>query len=272
MRDRIFVWGEGHMIARPRAGRRRRTSTIVVGLMMLVAAAACSHEPASELVDDPAFRTGTTGAFGSVTENPDGSPTNDGLPPEEGGPGDSASEDPGDSSPAGPTRSRPPSTPAPTLPATSAPNLVKNPSFEDDGTVVSVPQNWHTDSPRGSRDGASFVGSFGGGHEGRFHLTHWDRRGGFDVATAQSVTGLATGRYVSWLWVKAGRPISVATLTVSGTGGADIVIDVSRASGWHLVTSDPFPVSSGTATLTLHTVGGANGWVYPDDVHLHLAA
>jgi hypothetical protein len=160
--------------------------------------------------------------------------------------------------------------PAP-VPPTSGPNLISNPSFEDDGGPTLTPKAWEVE---GGERHWSTVGRFGRHRDGDLHLTQWRYDGHFDATAGQKVSGLTPGTYVAWAWFRARSTVERATLTVSGTGAdndpsADI--PAGGLDDWTLVKTDPFPVTTDSVTVQIHSVGPAQAWVYVDDVHLHRA-
>jgi len=152
-------------------------------------------------------------------------------------------------------------------PPTGGPNLIQNPSFEADGGYTATPAKWTSPDAKATN---GWAGTYGGAHDGSAHLSHW-RKTAFEISTSQSVTGLAPGNYVAWIWEKSGGPIEAADLTISGTGSPDQTAVLPISSSWHLVSIPPFAVSTYQAVVTIHTRSAANGWLYADDVHLHVA-
>lgn len=148
-------------------------------------------------------------------------------------------------------------------------NYVNNPSFET-GNLT----GWSEWVPSGNGNAnANYKDSYGGGHSGTYHLTHY-ATSPYSIQTLQTITGLADGTYSLSAWVKSSGGFSSAYMYAwrynNPSGGSFQSVNLpTSTSDWVLITIPNIIVTSGMVELgfyTNDTVG--NKWAYIDDVVL----
>lgn len=143
---------------------------------------------------------------------------------------------------------------------TSALALV-NPGFEADGAGVGSPHGW-----TGVGDeGASFTE--GGGHSGRFRLSHWSRDA-FAVERTQTITGLDRGWYTLRVWVRRSTGNNHSYVEFGCDQATErVAVPIAWASQWVQVGVSAF-VHRGSCTVVLHTDADGGEWTNFDDLEL----
>lgn len=154
---------------------------------------------------------------------------------------------------------------APTATAAApSPAALVNPGFEQglDG--------WTVTSATGATTAAKVSTPGRGGSTGR--LTHW-AGAGYQVRTAQQVSGLSTGWWTVSAWVKSGGALDATTLGLLDCAAQDVA-DVTTTTplteqddAWVRLAVSAW-VDDATCTVAITTDGPAGAWADVDDVEL----
>lgn len=143
-------------------------------------------------------------------------------------------------------------------PHTHAAATLANPDF---GTVATqTPAGWSTSGDAA----ADFTES--GGRTG-MRLTHWSANA-YKVATWQTLTGLANGEYTLRAWVHTDGGQNVASIGLSGCGGADQRTGLPSTKGyatWVQIAVST-TVTAGRCTITLFSDAQAGNYASFDDI------
>ena len=157
----------------------------------------------------------------------------------------------------------PPALPPPAAPPTGT-NLLRNPSFEDDGQPTQTPSSWQTATGKKTIDYADYTETYPDAHAGRYHATHY-RPEDYEVSTYQTLSGLSKGTYTLRAWIKSSG--TQAVLTAQKFGGKDMQVTIPASPGqWTQVTLDNIQVNNGKCEVGFYSVAQGGQWLYFDDV------
>ncbi len=112
---------------------------------------------------------------------------------------------------------------------------------------------------------ASYIERSDQAYSGNCMLVHKSTKA-FDVSTYQKLYNIPNGSYSASVTVRSSQKNELCTLTVTDHGEKSISVDIPASDTWQKVTIDSIPVTANTATLTVRTKGGSDGWLYIDEV------
>jgi hypothetical protein len=154
--------------------------------------------------------------------------------------------------------------------SSTATNSLLNASFEDDQASVQSPQQWTTQTWGNTPASVSYVETYGGGHTGAYHGTHY-ALDSYRVYTYQTVSGLANGTYSLSAWVKSssGQPKVQLQANNYGKGSSAVDIPGTPNGQWVQVTIPNIVVSNGQCEVGFYSQANRGGQsMYFDDVAL----
>ena len=159
------------------------------------------------------------------------------------------------------------STPTTTIPATTTGTVI-NPGFELDGAAVGSPIGWATLAGANTSDNADYTETYGGGHSGTYHATHY-RPDPYEVYTYQTVTNLPNGTYKLSAWFKSTGGQPVAQLKAQNFGGTTLTAAVPTSpSTWVQVSVSNILVTNGQCQIGVYSNASAGQWLHFDDLEL----
>ncbi|WP_227748878.1 glycosyl hydrolase 53 family protein [Oerskovia douganii] len=149
---------------------------------------------------------------------------------------------------------------APAVAASSPAGALVNPGFEDGLT------GWTVTSTSGHDGGAKVEDAGHASSSGR--LTHW-AGDAYDVTTAQTVEGLATGWWTASAWVTSGGALDATRLALTGCGVDDATTTpvTEQDDQWVRLSVSAY-VTGGDCTVEVVTDGPGGAWASVDDVSL----
>lgn len=143
--------------------------------------------------------------------------------------------------------------PAPVAAAPMAPNLVVNPSFDAEWQPSAPPYGWRVTPGLNTNSNASYTETYGGGHTGAYHGTHY-RPDNYEVYTTQTLTGLAPGTYTLRAWVRSNDGQSRSVLRARFYGGAAREVGLpAGVTDWVRLEIPNLVVSTGQCELGLYS-------------------
>jgi lysophospholipase L1-like esterase len=135
-------------------------------------------------------------------------------------------------------------------------NLLKNPGFESGLTGWGT---WPVSAPQAYTD-------VWGPHAGARDLVHWSNSP-YQVATYQTLTGLANGLYTARAWMKGSGG---QQLYVKNFGSSQMVASLPASDGYSQLVIPNINVTNGYAEVGLWTDDGTGGkWMLADDVSFY---
>lgn len=141
-------------------------------------------------------------------------------------------------------------------------NLLKNPSFENDG-FTNVPSNWSV--WRGNGAAIDTLKTETGGFSGTYKATFWDDQA-YQMSIYQTVNGLSKGSYTLTAYTMAGGDLTTSQVYVKNHGGKELKASITKSGEWTKVTIKDIPVTSGTSEIGIYVDTKAQGWVSVDHV------
>lgn len=141
-------------------------------------------------------------------------------------------------------------------------NLLKNPSFENDG-FTNVPSNWSV--WRGNGAAIDTLKTETGGFSGTYKATFWDDQA-YQMSIYQTVNGLSKGSYTLTAYTMAGGDLTTSQVYVKNHGGKELKASITKSGEWTKVTIKDIPVTSGTSEIGIYVDAKAQGWVSVDHV------
>jgi hypothetical protein len=145
-------------------------------------------------------------------------------------------------------------------------NFLQNSSFEDDGAPTQDPIGWTSVGTVNGVADTSADYTQTGGKDSIHRLTHW-KSNAYEITTSQTVTGLQPGTYTLKAWVETGGGQNSLDITVSGHGGTALRRDIA-GTPWAQISIDDINVSTGQATIDIHSDANAGNWASFDNVEL----
>lgn len=145
------------------------------------------------------------------------------------------------------------------------PNAVRiaNSGFETVGSSQ-TPAGWNTIA-EGSDQDADFTKS--SGKTGSYCLTH-SKNSAYKVYTYQELTGLDTGYYSLYVWVRNSGGQNVCYLTAKDYGGIERMTSVPVSAIWSQVIIRGIHVTNGKCTIGFYSDAMAGNWSNFDDVKM----
>lgn len=154
--------------------------------------------------------------------------------------------------------------PTPTPTPGGGGNLVTNPGFEAE-PPTQTPTGW----PEYFTTSASYTQVGGGGpHSGSYNLAHWSSAA-YQVATEQTITGLANGTYTMKAWVQSSGGQNWCCIYANGYGGSQLTTNLPTTSTWTQIQITGINVTNGQCTIGLWSDANANNWCTMDDVEFY---
>lgn len=141
-------------------------------------------------------------------------------------------------------------------------NLLKNPSFENDG-FTNTPSNWSV--WRGNGAAIDTLKTETGGFSGAYKATFWDDQA-YQMSIYQTVNGLSKGTYTLTAYTMAGGDLTASQMYVKNHGGKELKASITKSGEWTKVTIKDIPVTSGTSEIGIYVDAKAQGWVSVDHV------
>ncbi len=141
-------------------------------------------------------------------------------------------------------------------------NLLKNPSFENDG-FTNTPANWSV--WRGNGAAIDTLKTETGGFSGAYKATFWDDQA-YQMSIYQTVNGLSKGTYTLTAYTMAGGDLTASQMYVKNHGGKELKASITKSGEWTKVTIKDIPVTSGTSEIGIYVDAKAQGWVSVDHV------
>jgi len=141
-------------------------------------------------------------------------------------------------------------------------NLLKNPSFENDG-FTNTPSNWSV--WRGNGAAIDTLKTETGGFSGAYKATFWDDQA-YQMSIYQTVDGLSKGTYTLTAYTMAGGDLTASQMYVKNHGGKELKASITKSGEWTKVTIKDIPVTSGTSEIGIYVDAKAQGWVSVDHV------
>lgn len=143
-------------------------------------------------------------------------------------------------------------------------NYVQNPGFELDAAETPNPQKW---KKNGNNPETSFTETYNGAHGGQYHLTHYKGNAANEVYTYQLITGLPNGAYQLKAWIKNTGGQTIAQMTAKNFGGANLSVNLPKASNWTLLQIPTIQVSNGQCEIGFYSADVASwNYLYADDI------
>ncbi|MBE6171896.1 MAG: beta-1,4-galactanase [Enterococcus faecium] len=143
-------------------------------------------------------------------------------------------------------------------------NLLKNPSFENDG-FTNAPSNWSV--WRGNGAAIDTLKTETGGFSGMYKATFWDDQA-YQMSIYQTVNGLSKGTYTLTAYTMAGGDLTTSQVYVKNHGGEELKASITKSGEWTKVTIKDIPVTSGTSEIGIYVDAKAQGWTSVDHVTL----
>jgi arabinogalactan endo-1,4-beta-galactosidase len=145
------------------------------------------------------------------------------------------------------------------------PNAVKimNSGFETGG-ANQTPSGWKTIADVSNQD-ADFTIS--GGKTGSFCLTH-SKNAVYKIFTYQELTGLETGYYSLYVWIRNSGGQNACYLTAKDYGGIERMTSLPVVALWSQVIIRGINVTNGKCTIGFYSDALAGNWAYFDDVKM----
>ncbi|MDA9462582.1 putative galactosidase [Enterococcus mundtii 3F] len=143
-------------------------------------------------------------------------------------------------------------------------NLLKNPSFENDG-FTNTPTNWSV--WRGNGAAVDTLKTETGGFSGTYKATFWDDQA-YQMSMYQTVNGLSKGTYTLTAYTMAGGDLTASQLYIKNHGGKELKATITESGEWTKVMIKDIPVTSGTSEIGIYVDAKAQGWVSVDHVTL----
>ena len=145
------------------------------------------------------------------------------------------------------------------------PNAVSiaNSGFETVGSSQ-TPAGWNTIA-EGSDQDADFTKS--SGKTGSYCLTH-SKNSAYKVYTYQELTGLDTGYYSLYVWVRNSGGQNVCYLTAKDYGGIERMTSMPVSAIWSQVIIRGIHVTNGKCTIGFYSDAMAGNWSNIDDVKM----
>lgn len=141
-------------------------------------------------------------------------------------------------------------------------NILKNPSFENDG-FTNTPANWSV--WRGNGAAIDTLKTETGGFSGVYKATFWDDQA-YQMSIYQTVNGLSKGTYTLTAYTMAGGDLTASQMYVKNHGGKELKASITKSGEWTKVTIKDIPVTSGTSEIGIYVDAKAQGWVSVDHV------
>ena len=141
-------------------------------------------------------------------------------------------------------------------------NLLKNPSFENDG-FTNTPSNWSV--WRGNGAAIDTLKTETGGFSGAYKATFWDDQA-YQMSIYQTVDGLSKGTYTLTAYTMAGGDLTASQMYVKNHGEKELKASITKSGEWTKVTIKDIPVTSGTSEIGIYVDAKAQGWVSVDHV------
>ncbi|MGL9744961.1 glycosyl hydrolase 53 family protein [Enterococcus mundtii] len=141
-------------------------------------------------------------------------------------------------------------------------NLLKNPSFENDG-FTNAPSNWSV--WRGNGAAIDTLKTETGGFSGTYKATFWDDQA-YQMSIYQTVNGLSKGTYTLTAYTMAGGDLTTSQVYVKNHGGKELKTSITKSGEWTKVTIKDISVTSGTSEIGIYVDAKAQGWVSVDHV------
>lgn len=141
-------------------------------------------------------------------------------------------------------------------------NILKNPSFENDG-FTNTPANWSV--WRGNGAAIDTLKTETGGFSGAYKATFWDDQA-YQMSIYQTVNGLSKGTYTLTAYTMAGGDLTASQMYVKNHGGKELKASITKSGEWTKVTIKDIPVTSGTSEIGIYVDAKAQGWVSVDHV------
>ncbi|WP_195514599.1 glycosyl hydrolase 53 family protein [Enterococcus sp. 1001283B150225_161107_E12] len=141
-------------------------------------------------------------------------------------------------------------------------NILKNPSFENDG-FTNTPANWSV--WRGNGAAIDTLKTETGGFSGAYKATFWDDQA-YQMSIYQTVDGLSKGTYTLTAYTMAGGDLTASQMYVKNHGGKELKASIAKSGEWTKVTIKDIPVTSGTSEIGIYIDAKAQGWVSVDHV------
>lgn len=141
-------------------------------------------------------------------------------------------------------------------------NILKNPSFENDG-FTNTPANWSV--WRGNGAAIDTLKTETGGFSGAYKATFWDDQA-YQMSIYQTVNGLSKGTYTLTAYTMAGGDLTASQMYVKNHGGKERKASIAKSGEWTKVTIKDIPVTSGTSEIGIYIDAKAQGWVSVDHV------
>lgn len=141
-------------------------------------------------------------------------------------------------------------------------NLLKNPSFENDG-FTNAPTNWSV--WRGNGATIDTLKTETGGFSGTYKATFWDDQA-YQMSIYQTVNGLSKGTYTLTAYTMAGGDLTTSQMYVKNHGGKELKASITKSGEWMKLTIKDIPVTSGTSEIGIYVDAKAQGWVSVDHV------
>lgn len=141
-------------------------------------------------------------------------------------------------------------------------NLLKNPSFENDG-FTNTPSNWSV--WRGNGAAIDTLKTETGGFSGAYKATFWDDQA-YQMSIYQTVDGLSKGTYTLTAYTMAGGDLTASQMYVKNHGEKELKASITKSGEWTKVTIKDIPVTSGTREIGIYVDAKAQGWVSVDHV------
>ncbi|NBA62375.1 glycoside hydrolase family 53 protein [Enterococcus mundtii] len=141
-------------------------------------------------------------------------------------------------------------------------NLLKNPSFENDG-FTNTPSNWSV--WRGNGAAIDTLKTETGGFSGAYKATFWDDQA-YQMSIYQTVDGLSKGTYTLTAYTLAGGDLTASQMYVKNHGEKELKASITKSGEWTKVTIKDIPVTSGTSEIGIYVDAKAQGWVSVDHV------
>lgn len=141
-------------------------------------------------------------------------------------------------------------------------NILKNPSFENDG-FTNTPANWSV--WRGNGAAIDTMKTETGGFSGAYKATFWDDQA-YQMSIYQTVNGLSKGTYTLTAYTMAGGDLTASQMYVKNHGGKELKASITKSGEWTKVTIKDIPVTSGTSEIGIYVDAKAQGWVSVDHV------
>lgn len=141
-------------------------------------------------------------------------------------------------------------------------NILKNPSFENDG-FTNTPANWSV--WRGNGAAIDTLKTETGGFSGAYKATFWDDQA-YQMSIYQTVDGLSKGTYTLTAYTMAGGDLTASQMYVKNHGGKELKASITKSGEWTKVTIKDIPVTSGTSEIGIYVDAKAQGWVSVDHV------